>query len=156
MSNSVPGRKFRSGVSQIATSLVLTTPFCYAHRNLRTRAHFVTGVGSIKMWEDNRYFWVVLCKNRWFHIRRSFSLNFKRRIILAETDSFSPLPMLTERIKVRCPDCGEEDSYKPNEILRAEIEVPEDFVPHPLFQQSSTLPDHPAKASASSVAKQTH
>jgi len=53
---------------------------------------------------------------------------------LAETDRFSSLPMLTEDVKVRCDACGEEYSYKPKEVLRAEIEVPEHFEVHPLFR----------------------
>jgi hypothetical protein len=46
------------------------------------------------MWEDNRYFWVVLCKNRWFHYRESGSIFFRYRILLGETDAVSPCPIV--------------------------------------------------------------
>jgi hypothetical protein len=81
------------------------------------------------------YFWVVLCKNRRFHHKGN--LSYEHRIVLGETDAFSPLPMLTEQVKVRCDVCGEEYSYKAKEILRAEIEVPKSFVPHPLFAHAT-------------------
>jgi hypothetical protein len=77
------------------------------------------------------YFWVVICKNRRFHHRGNTS--YEHHIALGEADSFSPLPMLTEQISVRCDACGEEYSYQPKEVLRAEIAVPEKFYPHPLF-----------------------
>lgn len=83
------------------------------------------------MWDDIRYFWVVICKNRRFHHKGNTS--YEHQIPLAETDAFSPLPMLTEDIKVRCDSCGEESSYKATEILRAQLEVSEAFVAHPLF-----------------------
>jgi hypothetical protein len=41
--------------------------------------------------------------------------------------------MLTEDIKVRCDACGEEYSYKPKEVLRAEIPTPDNFQAHPMF-----------------------
>ena len=83
------------------------------------------------MSEDRDYFWVVLCKNHRFHHKGNIS--YAHQIALGETDAFSPLPMLTEQVKVRCDDCGAEHSYKPSEILRNEIEIPESFTPHPLF-----------------------
>jgi hypothetical protein len=49
------------------------------------------------MWEDNRYFWVVLCKNRWFHMRDSLSLNYRQRIPLGETDSVTACPIGVNR-----------------------------------------------------------
>ena len=78
------------------------------------------------------YYWVVICKNRRFHHKGNTS--YEHHIPLAETDPFSSLPMLTEDMKVRCDLCGEEYSYKPKELLRAEIAVPENFHPHPLFK----------------------
>ena len=83
------------------------------------------------MWEDNRYFWVVLCKNHWFHVRQN--LFARHRILLAETDSLKPRPKIDRPFKARCDECGKEYSYKPAEVLRADLEPPESFVPHPLF-----------------------
>jgi hypothetical protein len=77
------------------------------------------------------YFWVVICKNRRFHHKGNTS--YEHQIPLAEADAFSPPPMLTDDIKVRCDSCGEEYSYRAKEVLRAEIEVPERLTPHPLF-----------------------
>lgn len=77
------------------------------------------------------YFWVVICKNRRFHHKGH--LYYEHHIALGEADSFSSVPMLTEQFRVRCDRCGEEYSYKPKEVMRAEMEVPEKFVPHPLF-----------------------
>jgi hypothetical protein len=42
--------------------------------------------------------------------------------------------MLTELISVRCDACGAEYSYRPEEVLRAEIAVPEHFIRIPLFK----------------------
>jgi hypothetical protein len=78
------------------------------------------------------YFWVVICKNHRFH--RKGNTSHEHHIPLSETDAFSSLPMLTEQIRVRCDGCGEEHSYKPKEVMRAEIEVPEHFDVHPLFR----------------------
>jgi hypothetical protein len=78
------------------------------------------------------YFWVVICKNHRFHHKGN--LSYEHRIALGETDAFSPLPMLTEQLKVRSDNCGEEYSYKPKDVLRADIEIPTNFVPHPLFK----------------------
>ena len=59
------------------------------------------------MWEDNRYFWVVLCKYKWFHIREIQSLFFRYRIALGETDAFSPRPTFPDGgFTVRCDWCG--------------------------------------------------
>src|SRR5579864_3369170 len=57
------------------------------------------------------YFWVVICKNHRFHHKGN--LSYEHRIALGETDAFSPLPMLTEQLKVRCDNCGEEYSSRP-------------------------------------------
>ena len=46
------------------------------------------------------YFWVVICKNRRFHHKGNTS--YEHRIALGETDPFSPQPMLTEDLNVRC------------------------------------------------------
>jgi hypothetical protein len=78
------------------------------------------------------YFWVVICKNRRFHQKGNTS--YAHQIPLAETDPFSPLPMLTDDIRVRCDACGAEYSYKPKEVLRGEIAVPEHFDVHFSFR----------------------
>jgi hypothetical protein len=79
------------------------------------------------------YFWVVICKNRRFHHKGNTS--YQHQIPLGETDPFSSPPMLTEDVKVCCDVCHQEYSYKPKEVLRAEIELPEHFTAHPLFSQ---------------------
>jgi len=80
------------------------------------------------------YFWAVVCKNHRFHHKGN--IGYAHRILLGETDAFASLPLLPEKIKVRCESCGEEYSYKSKEIMRDEIEVPAHFVPHPLFKQA--------------------
>jgi hypothetical protein len=42
--------------------------------------------------------------------------------------------MLTQEVNVRCDACGEEYDYKPTEILRGEMEIAPQFVPHPMFK----------------------
>ena len=81
------------------------------------------------------YYWVVICKNHRFH--RKGNLGYEHHIALGETDAISPLPMLTQQIKVRCDNCGEEHIYQSEEILRAELQIAENFVPHPLFRSGS-------------------
>lgn len=85
-----------------------------------------------KMVYATDYFWVVICKNQRVHHKENTS--YAHQIALGETDAFSPLPMLTEQLRVRCDQCGEEYSYKQTEVLRNEIAVPDRFVPHPLFK----------------------
>jgi hypothetical protein len=91
------------------------------------------------MWEDNRYFWVVLCKNHWYHLRRN--LFFRHRIPLAETDAITPPPAVDCRFRVRCNECGKEYVYKGSEVLRSDQEPGESFTPHPLFRDEDTTPD---------------
>ena len=95
--------------------------------------------GFTRMWEDSRYFWGVLCKSRWFHIRQSLSLNFRQKIPLAETDAVSPCPLSgILPFTVRCDKCGKEFSYRPSDVLRFELEdVPDSFTPHPLFRDEA-------------------
>ena len=78
------------------------------------------------------YFWVVICKNHRFHHKNNTS--YEHHIVLGETDAFSPPPMLTDQVKVRCDKCGGEYFYKQKEVLRAEMEAPQIFVAHPLFK----------------------
>lgn len=84
------------------------------------------------MWEDSRYFWVVPCKNHWYHLRQN--LFFRHRIPLAETDAITPRPAIDCRFRVRCDECGKEYTYKPSEVLQSDREPAESFTPHPLFR----------------------
>ena len=84
------------------------------------------------MWEDSSYCWVVLCKNRWFHLRQS--LFSSHRIPLGETDAVMPMPPLERHFRVRCDECRKEYFYKPADVRRFEQELPENFAPHPLFR----------------------
>jgi hypothetical protein len=77
------------------------------------------------------YFWVVTCKNHRFHQKENIS--YHHRILLGETDSYLPLPMLPVEFKVRCDSCGEAYSYSRKDVLRAELQVREPFTAHPLF-----------------------
>jgi hypothetical protein len=90
------------------------------------------------MWDDIRYFWVVHCKNHWFHVRKN--LFFRHRIPLAETDAFTSRPAIDCRFRARCDECGKEYLYKASEVVRFEQEARsvESFTPHPLFQQQET------------------
>ena len=87
----------------------------------------------------SRYFWVVLCKNHWFHVRKN--LFFRHKILLGETDAITPRPAIDQRFKVRCDECGKEYTYKSSEVLRVEQEPPEGFTPHPLFREELALDD---------------
>jgi hypothetical protein len=80
------------------------------------------------------YFWLVVCKNRRVHHKGN--TGYEHKILLGEADAFSSLPMLPENIDVRCDSCGEEYSYKQKEVMRDEVQVPEQFTPHPLFKAS--------------------
>ena len=109
------------------------------------------------MWEDNRYFWVVLCKNGVFHIRKSFSLNHRERIPLAETDAVTPCPVVNCTFNVRCDRCGEEYSYKSSEVLRFELDpAPEAFTPHSIFRERGTQAAVTEQSPASISARAKH
>ena len=82
-------------------------------------------------YENQQYFWVVLCKNHKFHNQQN--LFFGHRIPLGETDSVQTPPALDGRLNVRCDECGQEYSYQPKDLLRTELELPESFIPHPFF-----------------------
>ena len=47
------------------------------------------------MYDDREYLWGVLCKNHRFHHKGNTS--YSHQIVLAETDAYSPLPMLTQQ-----------------------------------------------------------
>lgn len=92
------------------------------------------------MWEDNRYFWVVLCKYRWVHIRASGSIFFRYRIALGETDAVTPCPVIGDSFLARCDKCGQEASYRASDLFRFELdERPEAFTPHPLFREGGSI-----------------
>src|SRR6267143_1332232 len=84
-----------------------------------------------EMWVDSHYCWVVLCKNHWYHVPKN--LYFRHRIPLAESDPVAPRPSLEGRFRVRCDDCRKEYFYKPSEVLKSELDLPDVFIPHPLF-----------------------
>jgi len=65
------------------------------------------------------------------------TISFYVRILLCETDAFSSLPVLPDTIEVRCDSCGQAYSYKRSEISRGDVQVPESFVPHPLFKKTA-------------------
>jgi hypothetical protein len=85
------------------------------------------------MWVDSHYCWVVLCKNHWFHLQQNPF--FRHRIPLAETDPVTPLPTLQGRFRVRCDDCRKEYFYKPSDVLKSELELPDSYTPHPLLRE---------------------
>ena len=78
------------------------------------------------------YYWVVVCKNHRVHHKGN--IGYEHKILLGESDAYATLPMLPEKFKVRCNSCGEEYSYKPKDVMRDEVQVPEVFIPHPLFK----------------------
>lgn len=84
------------------------------------------------MWEDSSYCWVVLCKNKWFHLRQN--LFNSHRIPLGEADAVMPMPSLDRHFRVQCDQCRKEYFYKPSDVRRFEQELPEGFTPHPLFR----------------------
>jgi hypothetical protein len=103
-----------------------------AHSDLHGVKWRTDSLEVTRMWEDNSYCWVVLCKNNWFHYRQS--LSSKHKIPLAETDAYAPPPTIQNSFRVRCDECHKEYLYKPSELLRHDQELPAAFNPHPLFQ----------------------
>jgi hypothetical protein len=83
-------------------------------------------------WQDIYYYWVVLCKNYFFHMRQN--LFFRHKIPLAATDPYAPVPPLDGPFKVRCDDCGKTYTYKRSDVRRYEQEITKSFTPHPLFR----------------------
>ena len=84
------------------------------------------------MWEDSSYCWVVTCKNHLYHIPRNFI--YRHKIPLAETDGVASRPPLKGSFRVRCDMCGKEYVYKLSDVMRIERELPDSFIPHPLFR----------------------
>ena len=88
-------------------------------------------MGAWNPWENRTCCWVVICKNKKAH--REANIMFGHKILLGETDSFEPVPV-SGPFLVQCDECGEEQSYVPDEVLRLEVELPESFTPHPRFR----------------------
>lgn len=103
-------------------------------RSLRLPARLVT-----EAVRRQNYCWIVLCKNHSFRMRQSFLV--RHRIPLAETDAVTPLPRLPKHFTVQCDDCRKRHAYKPKDVLRSELELPESFKPHPLFQEEPEAVD---------------
>lgn len=83
-------------------------------------------------WESPVYAWVVICRN--VKVHHHVNVNAGHKIPLAETDAFSTPPAISDSFTVRCDDCGKEYDYEPDEVLRVELTVPDNFTPHPLFR----------------------
>lgn len=87
---------------------------------------------SWSAWSESSYCWVVICKNVRFH--RHANVNSGHKIPLGETDAVTSPPAITAPFIAMCDECGKEYSYKPEEVLRLELAIPEPFTPHPLFR----------------------
>jgi len=85
------------------------------------------------VWENNSYCWVVICKNRWHHMRQN--LFHGHRIPLAVTDAVSTRPAIDQRFEVKCDECRKTYVYRPSEVFRYEQEPASGFEPHPLFRE---------------------
>jgi len=106
------------------------------------------------MGHDTDYFWVVLCKNRRVHNRDNlFSCHC---IPLGETDSVSPAPQVNGGLTVSCDECGKEYTYKAKDLMRAELECPESFIPHPLFREPASNVAASAGAMAAGTISTVH
>jgi hypothetical protein len=51
-----------------------------------------------------------------------------------ETDAVGLRPPIKKPF-TGCDECGKDNVYKASEVLRYEMDVPESFVPHPLFRE---------------------
>jgi len=80
--------------------------------------------------EDEPYFWVVICKNRKFHNQQNIYSGHK--IPLCETDELAPPPDVSV-FTVRCDECGSEQTYSSEDLVRFQMPLPQEFTPHPLF-----------------------
>lgn len=80
--------------------------------------------------EVEPYCWVVVCKNRKFHNQQNIYSGHK--IPLSETDEFASPPDVGF-FTVRCDECGSEQSYRPEDLMRFKMTLPPDFKTHPLF-----------------------
>ena len=80
--------------------------------------------------EQEPYYGVVICKNRKFHDQQN--INSGHKIALCETDEFTPPPQV-QRFSVRCDECGAEQSYEADDLVRFQMPMVPDFRPHLLF-----------------------
>lgn len=80
--------------------------------------------------EVEPYCWVVICKNRKFHNQQNIYSGHK--IPLCETDEVASPPEVSV-FTVRCDECGSEQSYRSEDLVRFQMPLPPDFRPHPLF-----------------------
>ena len=87
---------------------------------------------SWSSWDQSTYYWVVICKNAWFH--RHANTMFGHKIPLGETDAVTSPPAIRGSFVARCDECGKEYSYVSEELMRLELAHLESFTPHPLFQ----------------------
>jgi len=83
------------------------------------------------MTQELQYCWVVTCKNYEFHRERNPFHG--HRIPLGKTDEQMPRPDIPQWLVVRCSDCSKEFQYDRSEVLRFQLQLPERFIPHPLF-----------------------
>src|SRR5579864_1156394 len=96
------------------------------------------------MWEDNQYCWVVICKNKWFHLRDN--IFYGHKIALGEADVHEPLPDLESSFKVRCDSCHKEYLYAPSDVMKSDQALPDSFSPHVLFRRADMIPSNETKA----------
>jgi len=92
-------------------------------------------MGEGYLWEDSSYCWVVVCKNNLYDLPRN--IFHRHKIALAETEAVTSRPSLGGPFTVRCDICGKEYLYKPSDVLRLERELPDGFLPHPLFRSEA-------------------
>lgn len=95
------------------------------------------------MWEENQYCWVVICKNKWFHLRQN--IFYGHKIPLGEADIHESLPDLENNFKVRCDSCHKEYFYEPADVMKSDQELPESFSPHVLFRSADVIPSNEMK-----------
>jgi hypothetical protein len=89
-------------------------------------------MGASGLWDNADYCWVVICKNKKFH--RHTNVMFGHKIPLGKTDAVSAAPALNGIFLVRYDECGQERDYKPDELLKIELTLPNSFTAHPLFK----------------------
>jgi hypothetical protein len=86
-----------------------------------------------RMREDANYCWVVLCKNHWFHK----NIFFRPKIPLGQTDAVTPLPLSANTSRSGCDECRSMYIYKPKDMRRVKLELPESFKPHPFCREDA-------------------
>jgi hypothetical protein len=84
---------------------------------------------------DSSYARIVVCKEPYLSL--SAHHVYRHKIILAETDATASRPPVSGPFKARCDMCGKEYVYQHSDVLRIEREIPEGFVPHPLFRDDA-------------------